>query len=153
MQIQIDSREKARAIKKIVREFEEQKVPHFVSKLYVGDYVNLKNPMLFIDRKQNIAEIAQNATTDHKRFKAELQRVDTIGAKLIVLIEQDKIDKKPITCLEDIMLWAPKYGTIVGEQIYRVLKAWEYKHNVEFQFCCKAETGARIIELLEVKNE
>ena len=37
MNIQIDSREKARAIQKIVAEFDRQGVDHFVSKLYVGD--------------------------------------------------------------------------------------------------------------------
>ena len=52
MNIQIDSREKARAIRKIVAEFDRQGVDHFVSKLYVGDYMNYDNPRLIIDRKR-----------------------------------------------------------------------------------------------------
>lgn len=46
----------------------------------------------------------------------------------------------------------PKYGTIVGVQIFKVLQAWTYKHNVEFVFCSKAETGKKIIELLGIRD-
>ena len=147
MQIQIDSREKSRAIKKIVAEFDRQDVRYFVSKLYVGDYINMERPLVIIDRKQNIAEIAQNATSDHKRMKRELERLDEMGAKMYFLIEQDTIDGKPITCLEDVMLWEPKYGAIIG-RVYRILRAWQYKHNIEYVFCNKRNTGKEIIRLL-----
>ena len=148
MQIQIDSREKARAIKKIINEFKRQGVNYFVSKLFVADYCNLENPLVFIDRKQNIAEIAQNATSGHKRFKAELQRLDEIGGKMYILIEQEQIGNKKISGLEDVMMWRPKFGKIIGLQIYRILAAWEHKHNIEFVFCAKKDTGKKIIELL-----
>lgn len=152
MQIQIDSREKSRAIKKIVEEFERQDVRYFVSKLYVGDYINMERPLVIIDRKQNIAEIAANATSGHKRVKKELERLDEMGAKMYFLIEQDRIDGKPITCLEDIMLWKPKYGEIIGERVYRILKSWEYKHDIEYVFCSKRNTGKEIIRLLRTEN-
>lgn len=148
MQIQIDSREKARAIKKILHEFEQQGIKHFVSKMYIGDYQALENPLVLIDRKQNIAEIAQNATSGHARFKRELVRLDQIGGKMYILIEQDKIDGKPINGLEDIILWAPRYGEILGDRIYRVLKSWQNKHNIEYVFCSKKDTGKEIIRLL-----
>ena len=48
MNIQIDSREKARAIRVIVEEFDRRGVHYFVSKLYVGDYMNYDNPRLII---------------------------------------------------------------------------------------------------------
>jgi hypothetical protein len=152
MQIQIDSREKSRAIKKIVAEFDRQDVKYFVSKLYVGDYINMERPLVIIDRKQNIAEIAQNATSDHKRMKRELERLDEMGAKMYFLIEQDTIDGKPITCLEDVMLWEPKYGAIIGERVYRILRAWQYKHNVEYVFCSKRNTGKEILRLLGTES-
>lgn len=44
MTIQIDSREKAKAIKKIIATFDSEKVDYFISKLYVGDYMNFDNP-------------------------------------------------------------------------------------------------------------
>lgn len=154
MQIQIDSREKGRAIRKIVQTFDKEEIKYFTSKMYVGDYCELSNPLVIIDRKQNIAEIAQNAISGHKRFKRELERLDNMdGAKMYILIEQNTIDNKPIKELSDIILWEPKYGQIVGEQIYRVLSSWQYKHNIEFVFCAKRETGKEIIRLLGGKNE
>lgn len=152
--IQVDTRERPEAIKKIINEFKQQEIKHFRSKLYVGDYCNIHNPLVIVERKQDIAEIAQNATSGHKRFKAELCRLDDIGGKMYILIEQSKIDGKPIRCLEDIILWAPKYGEIMGDRVYRILKSWENKHNIEYVFCSKRQTGKKIIELLkcEVKN-
>lgn len=149
MQIQIDSREKARAIKKIIGEFERQNIPHFVSKLYVGDYCNLLNPLVIIDRKQNVAEIAQNATSGHGRFKRELERLRGIGGKMYILIEQDKDGERPLQQLSDIILWKPKYGKILGEQIYKILANWQSKYEIEFIFCSKKDTGKKIIELLK----
>ncbi len=153
MQIQIDSREKSRAIKKIISEFDKQDVRYFVSKLYVGDYINMERPLIFIDRKQNIAEIAANATSGHKRVKKELERLKEIGGKMYFLIEQEIIDGKKIEALEDIMLWQPKYGEIIGERVYRILKSWEAKYNIEFIFCSKRNTGKEIIRLLGTEND
>ena len=153
MQIQIDSREKARAIEKILCEFQRQNVKYFISKMYIGDYCNLEKPLVLIDRKQNISEIAQNAVSGHTRFKAELERMKSIDAKMYILIEQDKIDGKKISGLEDIILWENKHGAVQGDRIYRILKCWQNKYNIEFLFCKKADTGKRIIELLGDKNE
>lgn len=149
MIICIDTREKVRAIKNIMKEFDKQQIKYINSKMYVGDYCDMERPLVIIDRKQNIAEIAQNATSGHDRFKRELTRLDDMGAKMYVLIEQDKIDGKKIESLEDLMLWTPKYGQVQGMRIYRILDAWEHKHNVEFKFCSKKNTGKEIIRLLK----
>ena len=148
MQVQIDSREKSRAIKKIIAEFDKQDVRYFISKLYVGDYINMERPLVFIDRKQNIAEIAQNATSGHARVKRELERLKEIGGKMYFLIEQDRIDGKKIESLEDVMLWGSTFGTINGAQIYKVLRAWLAKYDIDYVFCSKQNTGKEIIRLL-----
>ena len=155
MIIQIDSREKARAIEKILREFDKQGVKHISSKLYAGDYVDMEHPLLIIDRKQNIREIASNVTSEHKRFKAELAKVKEIGAKMIILIEEDTIDGKPIESLEDIMLWEPKpgQGTVSGMRVYKILANWVRVYPLEVQFCNKRHTGKRISEILGGSNE
>mgnify|MGYP002514233628 CR=1 FL=1 len=57
MTVICDTREKPQAIQKILAEFERQQVKVIRSKLWVGDYQRLDNPMLVIDRKQNLAEI------------------------------------------------------------------------------------------------
>lgn len=71
MIIQIDSREKAKAITKILEEFKKQEVQCFVSKLFVGDYVSLDNSRLVVDRKQNLAElyINQKRMLSEKKIK------------------------------------------------------------------------------------
>lgn len=80
MNIQIDSREKARAIQKIVAEFDRRGVDHFVSKLYVGDYMNFDNPRLIIDRKQNLIELCSNVCQGHNRFRDEMLRPRSMGS-------------------------------------------------------------------------
>ena len=155
MIIQVDSREKARAIEKILREFDKQGIKYISSKLYAGDYIDMEHPLLIIDRKQNIREIASNVTSEHKRFKAELEKVKEIGAKMIILIEEDTIDGKPIESLEDIMLWEPKpgQGTVSGMRVYKILANWVRVYPLEVQFCNRRHTGKRIIEILGGSNE
>lgn len=149
MTIWIDSREKARAIKKIISTFEKRNVKHFVSKLPVGDYIALDNPRLSIDRKQNLSELCGNVCQDHKRFRAELERANEYGIKLIILVEHGK----GITCLDDVMGWEnPRQKqspmAMSGERLYKVLSTMSKRYQVDFEFCEKAETGDRIIELL-----
>ena len=56
----VDSREKPKAIKTILKEFEREGVPYSVTKLFIGDYQDYGNPFLLIDRKQSIQELAAN---------------------------------------------------------------------------------------------
>ena len=86
MIIQIDSREKARAIKKIVEEFDKQGIRHPISKLMIGDYMNYDNPRLIVDRKQNLSELCSNVCQDHERFRNELVKAQENEIQLIILV-------------------------------------------------------------------
>ncbi len=90
MIIQIDSREKARAITKIVAEFDKRGITHPVSKLLVGDYMNYDNPRLIIDRKQNLSELCSNVCKDHERFRRELVLAQKNEIQLVILCEHGK---------------------------------------------------------------
>lgn len=154
MQIQIDSREKAKAIKKIMAEFDKQGVRHYTSKLYVGDYMSLDNPRLVVDRKQNLTEVCSNVCQDHERFRNELIKAQKAGIQIIVLVEHGK----DIKSLEDVIWWLnPRLKTspkaITGERLYKTLLTLECKYGCQFEFCEKKDTGRRIIELLGQKNE
>ena len=46
MTIQIDNREKDRAITKIIADFDRMGIQHFSSKLFVGDYMSLDHPRI-----------------------------------------------------------------------------------------------------------
>ena len=150
MVIVTDTREKPKAIEKILSEFEKQNVKVIRSKLFVGDYQNLDNPHLVIDRKQNLSEICNNVVQDHARFKAELLRAKEYGIHVVVLIEHGK----NIRTLEDVIHWVnPRLKVsplaVSGERLYKILSAMSKTYDVEFKFCTKDQTGATIIELLK----
>ena len=152
----VDSREKPKAIKTILKEFEGKGVPYSVTKLFIGDYQDYGNPFLIIDRKQSIQELAANCTRDHDRFKRELERAKAVGARLIILVEQNRYKDRDkwihVGSIEDIMLWSSPHTTIRGEKVFRVLRAWMAKYDIDVVFCDKRQTGKKILEIL-YKNE
>ena len=160
MTIQIDSREKARAIQKILSAFDSAGVRHFISKLYVGDYMNMDNPRTIIDRKQNLTELCANVCQNHDRFRRELLRAKDAGIQMIILCEHGK----DIRQLEDVIFWKNPRGTkrvrtehgwetqktkaMTGETLYKILETISRKYDVRFVFCDKEHTGQKIMELL-----
>ena len=168
MDIQIDSREKARAIRKIIKTFDDNGVKHFSSKLLVGDYMSLDNPRLIIDRKQDLQEICGNVRQEHERLKKELLKAMDAGIQLVILIEHGS----DIQCLEDVYFfyqpemtrWRWKtvdaYGkkkkvkesyqqkAIDGKTLYKSLCTIRDRYNVRFEFCEKKDTGKEIIRIL-----
>lgn len=149
--ILIDTREKLDKIRHITGYFDKHGIPHDRTKLYIGDYQRADNPLLLIDRKQNLLEIATNIVNGHGRFKNELDRLTAIGAKMYILVEE-KLDG-----IEAVVQWkspVKKDGTpyvrMSGETLYKYMKSWQYRHNIEFVFCHKNGTPGKILELLEV---
>lgn len=161
MVIQIDSREKERAITKIVTEFDQHNIKHPVSKLLVGDYMNYDNPGRIVDRKQNLTELCSNVCQGHDRFRRELVRAMENEIELVFLIEHGK----GIAKLKDVIWWNNprsvkrvrgvdgrwkdmETNAMQGEVLYKILCTMQRKYNCRFLFCSKEETGRRIIELL-----
>ena len=148
----VDSREKPKAIKSILKYFEHHDVPYEVSKLLIGDYMDFNRPQVVVDRKQNIAELAMNCTRDHERFRRELQRAQKAGTTLVVLVEQNRYKDRDewirVGDIEDLMLWSSPHTTITGEKVYRVLRSWLAKYPLKVEFCDKRETGRRIYEII-----
>ena len=72
MNIIVDTREKPRAIKKIIQTFHTYTVTYKKQKLDVGDYMLEGNDKLSIDRKQNLLELVSNVL--EPRFERELIR-------------------------------------------------------------------------------
>ena len=165
MQIQVDTREHKKEWERIEKHFQSVGADYFRSKLYVGDYCNVDNPRLVIDRKKDLLELIGNVTQQHERFRDELVRAQEKGFKLIILCEHGEDIKE----LSDIIFWhnprldksewVMENGHPVkkqlypkateGASLYKSLKTIQDKYNVEFQFCTKDETGFKIIELLE----
>lgn len=159
--IMVDSREKQKAIKNILKEFDKEGITHVSSKLYVGDYMNCDNPNVIVDRKQNLSELCSNVCQGHERFRRELIRAQEFGIELIFLVEHGK----GINSLVDVIWWdnprsskrirdsSGKWKTVetkamTGEVLYKILCTMEKKYQCKFVFCDKEDTGKRIIELL-----
>ena len=150
MTIQIDSREKPKAIRNICYEFTRQGAQYFVSKLPCGDYCSLDNARFCIDRKQNLNELVGNVCQQHQRFVRELQWAQELGIRLVFLVEHGD----SIRSLEDVKAWVnPRLRespfAVSGERLYKILSTLEARYNTKFYFCTKAQTGKRIIELLK----
>ena len=147
---QIDTREKPQAIKTITATFDREGVKWFRSKLPVGDFIDLNNARLAIDRKQNLQELCSNICQQHERFRNELLRAQDLGIKLIFLVEHSY----HFTTLSDVRHWNnPRLRVspyaLDGMALYQRLQSIEVKYNTVFYFCTKGQTGARIIQLLQ----
>lgn len=149
MVIVCDTREKPRAIRNILAEFERKGVTVVRRALTFADYWNPDRPDVTVDRKQNLSEVAANVTTDRKRFVREIERCNRAGCHLIILVEHSN----RIRCLKDVIGWKnPRLKespyAVSGERLFRIMKAMELYYGIEWQFCNKQSTGRRIIELI-----
>lgn len=159
MDIQIDSREHAKAIERILDEFNKRNVIYDISKLIVGDYMSFDKPRLIIDRKQNLSEVYSNLCPNKKsnpkdsngdlRIDREIRKANRLGIKIIFLVEHGG----KIKCMDDVRLWEnPRLKKTPyawdGNKLYNEIVLFSKKHNVEFMFCDKRNTGKRILELL-----
>lgn len=150
--ILIDTREKPKAIERILAYFDLHNIQYDKTKLYFGDYMDYTNPHVVIDRKQNIAELAKNCTTEHERFRREMERAQRTGSELIILVEQnsytDRGELVKVETIDDLIRWSNPRTIVTGEKVYRVLKSWCAKYPIRVEFCNKRSTGRRIYEIL-----
>ena len=148
----IDTREKPKAIETILNQFDEAGIRYERTKLLFGDYMDFNRPHIVIDRKQNIAELAKNCTVEAERFKKELERAQRANSRLVILVEQNRYKDRDkwihVGSIEDIMLWSSPHTTIRGEKVFRVLRAWMAKYDIDVVFCDKRQTGKKILELI-----
>lgn len=145
----VDTREKPRAIIRILAEFDRQGIEYERRALNFADYFNPARPGVVIDRKQNLLEVAGNVVQGKKRFVREIERCNRAGCHLIVLVEHGN----SVKCLEDVIRWKnPRLKVsplaVSGDRLFRIMKAMEIYYGIEWQFCNKQSTGRRIIQLL-----
>jgi ERCC4-type nuclease len=149
----IDTREKPKKITGIVDYFDSIGLIHESTKLLFGDYMDFNRPEIVVDRKHNIAELAKNCTIESARFVRELERAKKAGARLVILVEQNRYKTEAgewvtVGQLSDLIYWSSKNTTIRGEKVFRVLMSWINRYNLSVEFCNKAQTGQRIYEII-----
>jgi ERCC4-type nuclease len=145
--LQIDSREQK--FDHVTNYLDSQGIKWVKSKCVVGDYVNLENPMVVVDRKKDLQEVCGNVTKDHARFVRELELAKDLGYKMIVLVEEPTINS-----LSQVPTWYnwrrkknPK--AINGRTLYKIMLTMAEKYGFEWQFTTKSKCGEKIVELLK----
>lgn len=150
--IVIDSREKPKAIDKIIDYFEHNGIQYVTSKMLFGDYMDYNRPNIVIDRKHDIAELAKNCTAEHERFRHELERARDAGATLYILVEQNRYisqgERIKVERISDLLRWSSKYTIVKGEKVFRVLVGWMREFPLKVVFCDKRHTGEQIIKII-----
>ena len=150
IRIMVDTREKPHAIKNILAYFDKHGIDAVRMKLDVGDYMTDPPGRVSVDRKQNLGEVVGNVCQQHKRFSAECLRAKEAGIKLIFLVEHGG----QIKTLEDVKEWEnPRLDyspyAVSGKRLYQIMKTYEAKYGVRWEFCDKRSTGRKIVELLK----
>ena len=143
-----DSRNQIGKHKNINAYFKSIGIKVIRSKVLVGDYVIANNHRTSVDTKKDMIETSMDLFRDHRRFRDECQLAKDCEIRLVVLIEDNTVGS-----YDELLHWInpqPNRSALTpnGERCYKVMKAMEYSYGVEFQFCNKADTGRRILEIL-----
>lgn len=157
-----DSREQKNA--HILRYFEQHGIEYQVRKMDTADYMIESQPNIVVDRKQNLDEICANLTYKGKkanenggkgipsnvaRFWREVRRAYEDKIKLVVLIEHGE----NIKSLADVAAWGGSRSGISGRKLVDEMDRLSAAYGVEWQFCGKSETAAKILKILNYKGE
>lgn len=152
----VDTREKPRAIVKILEHFDAHGAEYRKEKLEYGDYMIENGPKISVDRKQSIAELAKNCTRESERFRREMDRAAADGARLVILVEQNRYQDRgewiQVKDISDLMRWSSPHTMVRGEKVYRVLYSWRSKWPIDVIFCDKRSTGRMILEILNSED-
>ena len=123
---------------------EQNSIEYSLHKLDYGDYMTPGNHTS-VDRKQNLDELAANlCTADSRRFWNEIRGASKAGVHLVVLCEHGK----NVKTVKDVKPWRSQYTKITGQMLFNAMFRASAAYGVEFRFCNKGETGARIVEIL-----
>lgn len=116
-------------------------------KLPFGDYA--LPPKIAVDTKASLHEITQNLCGSQKeraRFIRECKLAKDCGSVLVFLIETGAYKTPADLIGQDILLLSGK--RVPGVQLYRAMMIVSERYGCRFEFCPRAETGKRIVEIL-----
>ena len=121
--------------------------------LNVGDYMISNRGDIVCDTKMSVIELAGNVFQEHERFRAECERAQRCGIKLIVLVEE-------VLPNGGLVNWRSPMGKdglpLVKFNPVNLRKAMitmQDKYGVRFRFCDGRSTGRVMIEYLKGERE
>lgn len=146
-----DTRQKSGMHKLKHQHFEKMDVKLVRNMLPFGDYA--LPPSISIDTKADMAEIANNIGSDHKRFKNECVTARDAGCQLIILVE----NTEGISSVNEVHRWINpeliyRPRAITGERLQKAMLTMSERYGVQFEFCKPEESAKRIMELLGVSS-
>ena len=143
--IVVDTREKK--WDHIRKYFEANGIEFEIKKLDAGEYFSTDQGDVVVDRKQNLQELCGNLSKGDGniiRFTNECRRAKEQGIRLVVLIEGTNCQT-----VKDVSGWKSKYTKHSGKWLTDKMFNLTVSYNVEWQFCKKNETAAKILEILK----
>ena len=134
------------------------------TKLFCGDYTLPANQSICIDTKYGLQEVYGDLIgKDHDRFVRELDAAKRCGITLVILVEE-----RGVRTLRDVARWEnprrtqyfhtpklmrPSKPPIPSEQLMKVMQTVAEKHGCIWKFCKKSETGRRICDILQGREQ
>lgn len=122
------------------------------SKLAFGDYA--LPPVIAVDTKASIAELAQNIDNDHARFRRELIAARDAGCVLVILTENEH----GIGSLADLATWkesAEEFAKrkhaqrrLDGARLAKACATMAKRYGGRFEFCAPEMAAQRVIDIL-----
>lgn len=122
------------------------------SKLAFGDYA--LPPVVAVDTKASILELAMDIDQQHERFRRELIAAQEAGCLLVILTENGD----GVTDLGTLAAWQnprrfinERRGLrppITGARLAKSCATMEKKYGVRFDFCPPQDAAARVVEIL-----
>lgn len=159
-----DTRQQAKKHEQKHKWFSDNGIKVERCRLYVGDYTLPDNQSVCIDTKKDLQELISDVTKQHERFRAELVRAKEANIQLVILVEHGP----DVQSLEDVYFWQnPRKHKVIwrtvngrriktvisakavdGQQLYKSICTMCDRYGVQFEFCSKDQTGAKIVEIL-----
>ena len=125
------------------------------TKMYVGDYQLINRGDVVVDTKKDMLELAMDICRDHKRFSEECKKAHEAGIRLVILTEELLPTgglanwKSPVWKTTTARHKAGEaISKVKPETLYKAIHTMSTRYGVEFHFCDKDETGARLIDIL-----
>ena len=127
------------------------------TKLEVGDYMLDPDGKISVDTKASMLEITRNIMSiDHRRFRSECERAKEMGIKLVVLIEEPvpygMVDLWEVPVWKSSNEWH-RYGDpmtrVEPGTLRKEMETMTGKYGVQFRFCTRRQSPARIIKFLK----
>ncbi len=121
-------------------------------RLAYGDYC--LPPVVSVDTKASISELAYDIDHDHVRFRRELIGAKEAGIQLVVLVENED----GVSDLEGLAKWSEspegyakrKFAKrrLHGSRLAKACATMAERYGVRFEFCAPGEAAARVVGIL-----